>query len=196
MRRPLAVPAGSWAWPVAGRCGETFGAYVALTSSSIREGDPMPEQPTEEEIRTWHRWFAVECNNRAWSLSETATRSEAEDAEMLHAAHAAALHWSRVGTEHNVALADMLVGHVHALLGHGDLAMHYAATSFAYFTGRDSEAWELAFAHAVLANAAWAAQDVETHARHYALAEELGRALADAEDREIFEATFRRIPVA
>ena len=154
----------------------------------------MPDRPSDEEIRKWDRWFAVESNNRAWSLSEAETRSPEEEAEMLNAAHAAALHWSKVGTEHNAALAGMLLGRVHALLGHGDLAMRYAQPSFDYFTSRDSADWELAFAHAVLANAAWAAKETTLHARHYALAKELGEAMADVEDREIFEATFRRIP--
>jgi len=30
----------------------------------------MPQQPTEEDLRKWHRRFAVEANNRAWTLSE------------------------------------------------------------------------------------------------------------------------------
>lgn len=83
----------------------------------------MADQPSEEEVRKWHRRFAVECNNRAWRLSEEETRSPAADTEMLNAAHAAALHWGKVGTEIHAARADRLLGHVYALLGHGALAM-------------------------------------------------------------------------
>jgi hypothetical protein len=36
-------------------------------------------------------------------LSEAASRSDAEDNEMLNAAHAAAFHWSKVGTEIHAA---------------------------------------------------------------------------------------------
>ena len=154
----------------------------------------MADQPSDDEIRQWHRRFAAESNNRAWRLSEAATRSAADDDEMLNAAHAAALHWSRVGTELHAARADMLLGHVHALLGHGDLALRYASASFAYLSSRDSADWELAFAHAVLANAASTAKDRDLYLRHYALAKEMGRALQSAEDRKIFEATFCRIP--
>ena len=87
----------------------------------------MADQPGDEEIRKWHRRFAVECNNRAWRLSEASTRSPADDAEMVNAAHAAAFHWSKVGTELHAARAEMLLGHVHALLGHGELAMRSAS---------------------------------------------------------------------
>ncbi len=154
----------------------------------------MAEQPSDEETRQWHRRFAVDTNNRAWRLSESAARSAADDAEMLNAAHAAALHWSKAGTELHAARADMLLGHVHALLGHGSLAMRYANASFTYIAAHDSPDWERAFAHAVLANAASAAGDSKLHSDHYALAKALGLALPNPEEREIFEATFRRIP--
>jgi len=154
----------------------------------------MGDAPTDEEIRQWHRRFAVEANNRAWRLSESPTRTAADDAEMLNAAHAAALHWSKVGTDLHAARADMLLGHVHALLGHGDIAMRYANTTFAYFTSHECADWELAFAHAVLANAASAADDAGLHSHHFAIAKSMGAALASAEERKIFEATLCRIP--
>ena len=138
--------------------------------------------------------FAVEANNRAWRLSESAARTAADDAEMLNAAHAAALHWSKVGTDLHAARADMLLGHVHALLGHGDIAMRYASASFAYFTSHQCADWELAFTHAVLANAASAADDAGLHLQHFAIAKEMGAALVNSEERKIFDATLRRIP--
>jgi hypothetical protein len=155
----------------------------------------MTEDLREDEILRWHRRFGIECNNRAWRLSEASSRSNAEDEEMLHAAHAAALHWSKVGTELNAARAEMLLGHVYALLGHGGLAMRYARASFDYFASRDTEPWEIAFAHAVLANAASAADESETHARHYAVARQTGLSLENLEERRIFEATFARVPI-
>lgn len=154
----------------------------------------MADQPNDEEIGKWHRRFAAECNNRAWSLSEAAIRSPSEDEEMLDAAHAAALHWRRIGTEINVARAEMLLGHVHALLGNGELAMRYAGASFAYLSAHGCDEWERAFAHAVLANAAAAAGNGELHLRHHGMAKDIGLALPNAEDRRIFEATFRRVP--
>ena len=100
---------------------------------------------------------------------------------MVHAAHAATLHWSRVGTELHQARAAMLLGQVHALVGDGKRALRYARESFAFVTARqDTPGWELAFAHAVLANAAAANDERSLHNTHYA--------------RAIFEATFRTVP--
>lgn len=155
----------------------------------------MTEPPSDEETRKWHRRFAVDCNNRAWRLSEQSARSAADDAEMMNAAHAAALHWSKVGTDLHNARAAMVLGHVHALLGHGDLALGYARASFEYVSSHESDAWEIAFAHAVLAGAASSAKDGALHWHHYALAKQKGQALENAEERKIFEATFRGIPM-
>jgi len=154
----------------------------------------MSDMTNDDEIRKWHRRFAADCNNRGWQLSEASTRSAAEDGEMLDAAHAAAFHWRNAGTEVHLARADMLLAHVHALLRHDAMAMQYARASFDVVTSRDSPDWEIAFAHAVLAHAACAANDADLHARHYALAERIGLALPNAEERDIFKATFSRIP--
>jgi hypothetical protein len=153
------------------------------------------ETVSPEEVAKWTRRLAIECNNRAWRLAETEGRTAAEDEEMLHCAHAAALHWSRVGTELHQARALMLLALVHALRGRGESAMDYATQSFAYVASHDSPPWEVAFAHAVFANAAAAARKRELHRKHYDIAKALGASLPDEEERAIFDATFRGVPV-
>ena len=96
------------------------------------------ETVSPEEAARWTRRLAIECNNRAWRLAEAQGRTAAEDEEMLHCAHAAALHWSRVGTELHQARATMLLAHVHALRGRGESAMDYAMQSFTYVASHDS----------------------------------------------------------
>jgi hypothetical protein len=154
----------------------------------------MSEQPSQEEVSKWSRWFAVECNSRAWELSEQPQRSSAEDLEMLHAAHAAAFHWSKVGNALNTARATMLLAHVHAFLEHGEVALDYAQQSHAIIISGGSPDWEMAFSHAVLAHAAYAAGEAALYAEHYAQARDLGDAIANPKDQEIFMASFVRIP--
>jgi hypothetical protein len=153
----------------------------------------LKRPPSPDDIAKFDRWFAIECNNRAWRLSEQATRTGAEDLEMLHAAHASAYHWGRVGTELHRNRAAMLLAHAHAALGNGRAALRYGRESFDYVARNASPAWEVAFAHVVLAHAAAAAGEKGLHAEHYRIGEALGRALDD-EDRAIFDATFRSIP--
>lgn len=113
---------------------------------------------------------------------------------MLAAAHAAALHWNAIGTELNRARAAMLLGHALALAGEGARARQHAQVAYDYITSRESPAWEVAFANAVLANAAAASGDARLHSRHYDEAKRIGMGLP-REDREIFDRCFRVIPV-
>ncbi len=154
----------------------------------------MSTNLSPEEISRSHRWHAVACNNLAWRLSDLPERTAVQADEMLHAAHAAAYHWSVVGTELHQARAQMLLGHVYAALGLGAPALRYAQQSYAYLVAHEPPDWEIAFAHAILAHAAFAAGDGRLHAQQHARALGLGQAIADDEDREIFFSTFDRIP--
>jgi hypothetical protein len=153
----------------------------------------MADQPSAEETEKSHRRHAIDCNNLAWGLSEK-ERTPIEDEQMLNAAHAAAFHWGKIGTELHRARANMLLGRAHALVGSGELALRFARASFDYLTTHEAPDWELAFAHAVLAHAAHSAKQSALHATHYAEAERLGAAILDPKDREIFLGTFRGIP--
>lgn len=113
---------------------------------------------------------------------------------MLHAAHAAMHLWSIVGTENHKAHAIQLLAHVHALLGNADAASTYLAACSPYLSSPEREAWEVAIFHAVAANVAAASRSVGDHRLHYAKARELIDALADAEDKEILEATLAVVP--
>lgn len=155
----------------------------------------MSQQPTSEDLTRGHRWFAVEANNRAWQLAEQPSRTEAEDDEMLNAAHAAAMHWATFANPLNDARAKMLVAHAHAFAGNGRYALRQARASHAYLTSIDSPDWEIAFSHAVMAHAAAAADDRDAHRRHHAAARVAGDAIKESEDRAIFEKTFARIPM-
>lgn len=151
----------------------------------------MVEQPAPETIQRLGRWFAVDCNNAAWELSERATRTEAEDRELLLRAYAAAFHWSKVGTPLHVARAEVLLSHVHGLLGHAPLAASWARRAVAFFEAGNGEDWDLAFAYGVLAQAARVAGDATADALR-AQAERQGGAIAKSDDRDVFQAFFER----
>src|SRR5262245_2742903 len=154
----------------------------------------MATTPCAEDLTRWHRWFAIECNNRAWQLADQPARTDAEDEELLNAAHAAALHWHAIGTPLNDARATMLLSHGNARCGDGQLAMRYALASFNYFAENETPDWEIAFSHAVMAHAAAASGDTQLHALHYFAAGQAGAAIKDREDKAIFDASFATIP--
>ena len=156
----------------------------------------MSGTPTEDQARAQHIAFASAANNEAWGLVEQAARSEAEDERLLHLAHAAAWHWSRAGTDLHRARADLLVALAHVHAGSGAVALRVAKRTHAFLCapGRDCPDWERALSTATLAAAHGAAGDADRQADLRREAARLGEAIADEQDRGIFEATFRSLP--
>lgn len=154
----------------------------------------MPQQPETADAGSWHRYFAMHCNNRAWALS-VQDRGADEDTEMMNAAHASAYHWNLVGDDVQRMRAAMLLAEVHALLGLGDTALDHADRMRDFFLDAvDTPDWELAFVHTVHAHAAAVAGDAEVHQASYDAAELAIEAIADAEDRRIVLETFDQVP--
>jgi hypothetical protein len=154
----------------------------------------MEEKPTQEMIDQWHRWFAIQCNNGAWDLTTKQDRTPAEDQEMLNLAYASTYHWSKIGKPINLARGHITLAHTHSLLGDGDLALGYARQALEFFENNECEDWDLAFVHMEIALAAAVQGDADLHAEHYAAARELGQAIQEEEDRQVFMDEFARIP--
>ena len=153
----------------------------------------MKSTPSNADPSSWHRHFAMDSNNRAWELS-VEPLTPASSSELLNAAHASAWHWDRVGTELNRMRSKMLLAEVHALLGHGDMALAYAEEMRGYFLNKeDTPDWEVAFTHAVFAHAAHAAGALASYQVAYREAAAAIAAIADAKDRAIVLKTFDRI---
>ena len=153
----------------------------------------MSSVPTDEDLTQWHKYFAVQSNNRAWDLA-TQSRTPAESEEMLHAAHAAFLHWTAIGTEQHRMRAKMLLAEVHALMGYGESAISYADEMYNYFLDSETSDWECALAHTIYAHAAYVAEDVPAYQAAYEKAKRAIEDIADAEDKAIVEETFNRVP--
>lgn len=151
-----------------------------------------PLNPDDEAA--WLRKLGSAANNRGWTLTEQLVRTPQEDQEMLNAAHASVHLWRTIGNDKNFALGKLLLGQVHALLGNATYAMDYASAAYDFFTSKDSDPWEVAIAHAVLANAAHCAGMNALHASHYKTADEIIAALSDPEEKDILLDTLRVVP--
>lgn len=154
----------------------------------------MPKTPDDITPESWHRYFAAEANNEAWTLAE-APHSRADALALLNAAHASAWHWQAAGNVLNHQRALMLLAQAHAVAGFGPSALRYADEMRAYFLSEPSTPdWELAFVHAIHANAAHAAGELAKHENSYASAEGAIRALADENDRAMVMRIFEHVP--
>ena len=152
----------------------------------------MAERPSDEEIAKWNRWFAIEGNNAAWTLTEIPDPTEEQRLLMLRTAFSSVHHWYAVGNEKNIANADLLLARACAVARLAELATTYAKSAANYFLNNDSADWELAFVHALLADSAALSGDAATHVSEYQMATEYASKLT-GEDRAIFDATFNLV---
>ena len=154
----------------------------------------MKPGPEHEDFAAWHRHFGVEANNRAWRLADQRSGT-ADDDELLNAAHAAAWHWQAIGKEQHHMRATMLLAHVHALRGDGALALQYATRMRDFFVAAgNTEAWELALAHAIHANAARLSGRRADYVDSYGKAQAALAEVHNQEERDILACTFAHIP--
>ena len=137
-----------------------------------------------------HRRLGVDLFNKAWTLMEKAGRTEAEDDELVHCAHASAYHWLHVGTPANRARSEWQCSRMYTVLGRAEPALHHARRCLELCESNPDalEDWDLPFAHEALARAYGIAGDDEEASRHAELARELGGRIADPEERQLLEA--------
>jgi hypothetical protein len=134
-----------------------------------------------------HRQLGVDLFNHTWTLLEKVERTREEDDELLHATHASAYHWSRVGAPENLARGEWQVSRVNAVLGRGEAAVHHARRCLDHCLENGIGDWDLAYAYEALARAHKVAGDDAEYRRNLELARDAGTRIAEADDREHLE---------
>lgn len=160
--------------------------------------ETVMDTASEALERETHRRLGIDLFNRTWTLMEREGRTQEEDDELLHCAHASAYHWLHGGaTDANRARSQWQCSRAHALLGQAEGAIHHAERCLAIVEAAPEamEQFDLPAAYEALARAhAVAGNSAES--RRYL---ELGRAetakIEDEDDRAIIDADLATIPV-
>jgi hypothetical protein len=136
--------------------------------------------------------FAKALNGKVWELLDKPDRLPADDELMVYAAHGSCYHWLQSGNGLHHQRGEWLIAHVYTVLGLKDEALRHALRCL-----------ELTQEHAALMQDFDRAYGFEAVARAYALngdrqqamkylllADEAGQAIAEAEDKQIFDGDF------
>ena len=123
-------------------------------------------------------------------------RTPEQDDELLHTAYASRHHWSDVGTVANAARGEWQLSRVYTVLGRPEPALYHAERCLAYCESDPGalEDWDLPYAYEALARAQLVAGNDADAKRFAARARELGRSVADDEDREHLESDLATLP--
>lgn len=146
------------------------------------------------DVAQAHRYFAVECNNRAWDWLESDDRTVDGGARAMSTAQASYFHWSQVGQPVNILRAACLLANVYAAAGQGDNAARASeeALKLCDTCGDAVLDWDRAFVRDALARAALLRGDQSRAAALRTEAATCGAAIADAQSREMFQNWFAR----
>jgi uncharacterized protein YndB with AHSA1/START domain len=132
--------------------------------SLLETGESLPgSAPSEPDAETSvadaeeqeHRRHGIAANNSTWDLLDGRQLSDDEVDDVLGRAYAAAYHWRRAARRapENAARASWLISRVHAVLGHGELALHHADRCLAVVDSAGLADFDAAYAHEARARA-------------------------------------------
>jgi hypothetical protein len=133
-----------------------------------------------------HRQLAVDLFNHTWELIEMEERTQANDDEMIHAAHASRYHWGLVGTALHKARGEWQISRVYAVLKRDEPARYHAKRSIELCQENGIGDFDLAFAFEALARASSVAGDKQSVAEYLALAKEAGENISEKDDKNYF----------
>ena len=142
-----------------------------------RRADPLD--------RARHRKIGADLFNYTWSLLDQKERSEEENDEMVHAAHASRYHWGHAGTALQVSIGEWQISRVYATLGRAEPALYHAQRCLAITRRRRLGRFYLAYAYEGLARAAAVAKQSRARNRYLREARRVGATIRDRDDRRM-----------
>ena len=146
----------------------------------------MDSQPGFE-LEKAHRYFSVECFNRAWDYIDKPTRTLEEGQAMLLLSMASFWHWSQRPdcAPGNLSIGYWQLARVHALLGQADLARQNGLLCLEHSRGEGAQPFHLGYAYEALARAESVAGDHAKKDEYLRLGREVGETMTDAESRQM-----------
>lgn len=121
-------------------------AFLIIKEDELMSNDKLT-------AKEWHTKEAKGNFNGTWDLLDLSDRTEDQDFEMVHKAHASVYHWGHVGDALNQARGEWQVSRVYAVLGHGDEALYHGKKSLEICLENNYGDFDLAFGYEAVARA-------------------------------------------
>jgi DNA-binding transcriptional MerR regulator len=157
-------------------------------------GHAMAPKTDPELDPTTQRAIGVALFNYVWTILEKENRTADQDVEMVHAAHASAYHWMKVGTQVNRARSEWQCSRVYAVIGRPEPALWHARKALEICQRERIGDFDLGFAYEALARAHAVAGDADESACWLEQARNAATDVAEDGDREILLSDLETIP--
>jgi len=113
-------------------------------------------------------------------------RSEEEDFEMVHMAHASRYHWGQIGRPINLQRGEWQISRVYADLKKGASCLDHAQRCLAITLEHNISDFDKAFAYEAMARAYAILRQKSEKEKYLKLAKKAGEKIAKKEDKEYF----------
>jgi hypothetical protein len=134
-------------------------------------------------LTDWHKKQAVHNFNATWDLMEKENRTQEEDFQMIHTAHASRFHWGEIGTPLEFSRGEWQISRVYSLLGRFESAQSHAKYCLELCELNQIGDFDYAFAHEALARAYKAGNDLSSMEKHLKLAYKAAEDISEEGDR-------------
>src|SRR6056297_1601827 len=133
-----------------------------------------------------HKKLAIDLFNQTWDLLDKTNRSEAENIEMIHTAHASRYHWGQVGTPLEFQRGEWQISRVYAVLEMGESALYHGEIALKTCQENGIGDFDLAFAYEAVARALSIMKNHSEKEKYMAFAKEAGQKIGDEGNRDYF----------
>lgn len=144
-------------------------------------------QKSDFDIKLAHKYFAVECFNRAWDFIDKPIRSKQEDDLMLQLSLASLWHWMQREdcTVTNLSIGYWQVSRVYALLRQVEQARHYGELCLEAAQGKDVLPFYRGYAYEALARTEMVAGNLDEMEKHLILAHQVAAELPNPKEKKL-----------
>lgn len=143
-----------------------------------------------------HKFFSVECFNKAWDFIDKHPRTDEDNAEMTALSLASLWHWKQRPDckPKNLSIGYWQVSRVFALSGNWESARYYGTQSLTH--AANEAPFYKGYGHEALARAAMVAKDLPEMEQHFNIARDFAAQVTDPADRAVLEKDLDSIKLA
>ena len=165
---------------------------LQLILHQLNQEEPMTTTAAKPDIldADQHRQMGAHLFNHVWTLLETEGRTQQQDDEMVHAAHASRWHWGQTAVadlRQRLAVGEWQCSRVYAVLGRGEPALFHAGRCVELAGSEGIEDWAVAASYEAMARASRVAGDRRAFEEWRERARTAADEIAEEEDREVIE---------
>lgn len=140
-----------------------------------------------------HRDLAASLFNGVWELLDKKDRTEDEDYQMVHMAHASLYHWLQIGTANNFYVGEWQISRVYAVLKNRESSLFHARRALRICEENGFKGFDLAYAYEAMARAFAVAGDRDGSEKYLRMARTESAGIPGKEERDMLLADLESV---